>query len=247
MNSQLKDMALKLVREVRKSPASLAPFVVAAIASAGLFAFLSIADEVDEGETERLDRAVLMFFRVPGNPDETIGPAWVREAAIEYTALGGIPVVCLLVLTVLGFLAVERRWGAALFVSIGILGGMALSSTLKIFYSRPRPDLVAQLDVIHTKSFPSGHATITTCVVLTLAVMLIRLTESRPGRAYIFAMAVLYALLIGATRVYLGVHWPSDVLAGWAIGTFWACLCWVLMTMLQRWQEKGSLFASPRD
>ncbi|OXT01580.1 hypothetical protein B7H23_00980 [Notoacmeibacter marinus] len=237
MNRTIRRTARALLNELRSSPLSLASMIVAAIASAALFVFLAIADEVDEGETERLDQAVLLFFRHAGDPEQTIGPPWVRESAIEFTALGGIPVVTLLVITVLGFLAIERRWGAALFVSIGILGGMALSTSLKLFYSRPRPDLVTQLDVIHTKSFPSGHATITTCVVLTLAVMLIRLTDNPRGRVYIFVMAVIYALLIGVTRVYLGVHWPSDVLAGWAIGTFWACFCWVVMTLLQRWRD----------
>ncbi len=246
MRNRISKPVYNLLSELREGRIGLAPVIVGAIASGALFAFLRIAHEMGEGETERLDQAILLALRAPGDPQQTIGPEWVRESAIEFTALGGIPVVTLLVLTVLGFLLIERRWGAAIFASIGILGGMLISTTLKLIYSRPRPDLVTQLDIIHTKSFPSGHATITTCVVLTLAVMMMRLTDDRRGRAYILVMAIIYALLIGVTRVYLGVHWPTDVLAGWAIGTFWACLCWAGMTMLQRWRDTGQV-AKPTD
>ncbi len=183
-----------------------------------------------------LDSAILLLFRDPGGSANPIGPFWLQEAAVELTALGGYPVVILLVAFAVGYLLVSGRWSSAWFLGLSVIGGSLLSSGLKLHYARPRPDLVEHLDIIHTASFPSGHATVSMVSYLTAAAVITRSIENRRHRVYIFAASVLLVLLVGTTRVYLGVHWPSDVLAGWFLGLAWAGLCWLIGDWLtSRW------------
>lgn len=210
------------------------PAVLLAAVGLGVFAFLELADEVSEGETARIDEAVLTMLRTPGQPDDPLGPDWLEEAAVEITALGGYPIITLLSLAVIGYLAISRRGWSALYVAVSVAGGAALSSVLKSFFERPRPDLVEQLDVIHTASFPSGHATAITVMYLTLASLFVRFLPTLREKIYVLAVAVFVAVLVGLTRVYLGVHWPSDVLAGWALGAAWASFTWSIAVILER-------------
>jgi len=102
-----------------------------------------------------------------------------------------------------------------------------VSFVLKDIMDRPRPDLVSHLVDVQTSSFPSGHATLSAVVYLTIGALLAREQPSRGLRFYVMAVAILATMLIGCSRVYLGVHWPTDVLAGWAIGSAWAMLWWI--------------------
>ena len=110
--------------------------------------------------------------------------------------------------------------------------GALVSYLLKNHYERPRPDLVEHLDVIHTASFPSGHATVTTVAYLTLAALVVRFFPDWRVRLYVLAVAVFISFIVGASRVYLGVHWPSDVAAGWALGAAWASFIWLCLSLL---------------
>ena len=108
-----------------------------------------------------------------------------------------------------------------------------MESLLKLGFARPRPELVSHLVNVNSFSFPSGHATMATITYLTLGVLLARVQKRRHMKLYLLAVASILALLVGFTRVYLGVHWPTDVIAGWCVGTAWALGCWLLATWLQ--------------
>lgn len=210
--------------------------VFAAIAgvAASLFAFAKLAEEVAEGETHAFDEAVLLAFRAPGDPADPLGPLWLEVVMRDLTALGSTTVLTLITAAVVGFLIMDRKRGAALFVLAAVAGGGLLSYLLKIGFDRPRPDLVAHLVDVHTLSFPSGHAMGAAVTYLTLGALIVRTERKRPLKAYVLTVAVTLTLLIGLSRLYLGVHWPTDVLAGWCAGSAWALICWLAALWLQR-------------
>ncbi|KFL28516.1 hypothetical protein JP74_01065 [Devosia sp. 17-2-E-8] len=195
--------------------------------------FLRIASEVGEGETSTFDNSVLMAFRVPEHPSEPIGPAWVQEMARDLTALGSFAVLGLLVAGVVLFLLLSNKRGRALFVLVSVLGGTAISTVLKMSYDRPRPELT-EVARVFTASFPSGHSMLSAVTFLTLGALLSELQPQRRLKVYFISVAVLLTLIVGISRLYLGVHYPTDVLAGWAAGAAWAALCLVVATWLRR-------------
>jgi undecaprenyl-diphosphatase len=195
---------------------------------AALFAFFRLASEVAEGDTMALDRAILLGLRDPGDPATPIGPNWLPEAMTNLTAFGSVTVLLLVCAASIVYLLIGRRPRTALFVFAATAGGMALAGLLKLVYARPRPILVPHLVDVTSSSFPSGHATDSAIVYLTLAALLARTVPQPALRTTIIGAAILLTLLIGASRVYLGVHWPSDVVAGWTLGAAWAIACSLL-------------------
>jgi undecaprenyl-diphosphatase len=172
-----------------------------------------------------LDRAILTGLRSPTDPAIPIGPRWLPEAMTDITALGSATVLLLVCAAVTIYLLFSRRLRTALFVFAATTGGMILGILLKLVYARPRPQLVPHLVDVASSSFPSGHATDSAIVYLTLAALLARTVPEPASRIYIIGVAILLTLLIGVSRAYLGVHWPSDVAAGWTIGAAWALAC----------------------
>lgn len=206
------------------------------LAAFGFFAwiFIAIADEVIEGEIHALDSAILLALRDPQDVANPLGPSWLEEAARDFTGLGGYTVLTLLTAATVIYLLMTGRRGAALLVLVSIVGGTLLSTGLKMGFERPRPDLVPHATRVYTASFPSGHAMLSAITYLTLGALLARVEKSRRTSAFIMILAIVVTLLVGASRVYLGVHWPSDVLAGWSMGAAWAALCWFVALQLQR-------------
>jgi undecaprenyl-diphosphatase len=204
------------------------------ILAAGLWAFFGLADEIREGEQFRLDRAILLLFRNPADVSDPIGPVWLESAVRDVTALGGTVVITIVTLGAAGFLLLSGKRGAALFVIVSIVGAVLLSFTIKAGIERPRPDLFPHGAPVYTASFPSGHATGAAATYLTLGALLARFQAHRRLKIYLLTLAVILTLLIGLSRLYLGVHWPSDVLAGWTLGACWALLCWLVARQLQR-------------
>jgi undecaprenyl-diphosphatase len=198
------------------------------------WAFIALADEVREGETHALDSRLLLALRDPQNPANPLGPSWLEESARDITGLGGYAILTLLTLAAVTYLLMAGKRGAALLVLAAIVGGTLLSTGLKLGFERPRPDLVPHATRVYTASFPSGHAMMSAITYLTLGALLARVERSRRVSAFIMGLAILTTLLVGVSRVYLGVHWPSDVLAGWAVGAAWASLCWFVALQLQR-------------
>jgi undecaprenyl-diphosphatase len=204
------------------------------ILAAGLWAFFGLADEIREGEQFRLDRAILLLFRNPADVSDPIGPVWLESAVRDVTALGGTVVITIVTLGAAGFLLLSGKRGAALFVIVSIVGAVLLSFTIKAGIERPRPDLFPHGAPVYTASFPSGHATGAAATYLTLGALLARFQAHRRLKIYLLTLAVILTLLIGLSRLYLGVHWPTDVVAGWTLGASWALLCWLVARQLQR-------------
>jgi undecaprenyl-diphosphatase len=203
----------------------------------GLFSFLCLAGEVIEGETMRLDTWLLLALRVPGDTTDPLGPAWIEEMFRDFTALGGVGVLSLLTLISVGYLWLMGQRRVALFLLFAILGGLLLSSMLKSGFDRPRPDLVSHGSHIYTSSFPSGHSMLSAVVYLTGGALLAIVQSAHRVRVYLIGCSILTTLLVGVSRVYLGVHWPSDVLAGWAAGAAWAAACWLVAQWLHERAE----------
>ena len=207
--------------------------VILAVTSGLILAFLQIADEMVEGEMEAFDRTVLMLFRDPANPDRVIGPSWVHEMVRDVTALGSFSLLGLIVLSVCAYLYLARMRSAALFVLVSVLGGTLLSTVLKMGYNRPRPDLTTMSEQF-TASFPSGHAMLSAVTFLTLGALLARFAPSHRLQVFSILGALLLTLLVGLSRLYMGVHYPSDILAGWCLGSAWALFCSSIAMVLQR-------------
>ena len=210
--------------------------VLAAITAiaALVLTFALLASEVVEGQTQTFDERMLLLFRSPTDHSLPIGPPWLKEAMRDITALGSTSVLAIVVATVVGFLAVSRLRRTAIMVLASVLLGVALSNALKWGFARPRPEFIPHDVVVYTASFPSGHTTLSAVVYLTLGGLLCRMQASAPVKIYILLVAAFLTATVGISRVYLGVHWPTDVIAGWLIGSAWAFLCTSVMIWLQR-------------
>ncbi|WNL43331.1 phosphatase PAP2 family protein [Halomonas sp. PAMB 3264] len=211
----------------------LALLLCLAIISGGIWGFVALAGEVIEGDTQSFDERLLLALRNPADLNDPIGPGWVEEMGRDFTALGGVGVLVMLTLGALGYLLLARHFRAALFALVAVPGGILLSTVMKLGFDRPRPDLVPHEAMVYTASFPSGHSMMSAVTYLTLAALLIRIQPALRLKAYLLILAILLTLLVGVSRVYLGVHWPTDVLAGWTAGASWAAICWGVMHWMQ--------------
>ena len=200
--------------------------------TAGVWLFAALADEVMEGGTRKFDNTLLLALRRPGDL-QPLGPPALLNAARDITALGGPSVLTLLTIAVSLFLALDGKKHMALFVCGSIGSGLLVSNLLKDSFDRLRPDIVPHEVYAASYSFPSGHSMLSALTYLTLGAILARAHERKLLKAYFLLTAVFLTVLIGVTRVYLGVHWPTDVLAGWTAGAVWALLCWLLARWLQ--------------
>jgi len=205
-----------------RNPSLIRPLAVLLVLCAAAFLFIEIADEVREGETQRIDDRVLRSLRMPGNPAVPIGPPWLAPAVRDLTSLGSVSVLLLVVLAVAGFLALARLWRHLALVLGASIGGLLLLGLLKRGFDRPRPTVVPQLMVETTASFPSGHAMMSSVIYLTLGTLVAQLCSRWRERVYVMTVAGVLTVLVGLTRLYLGVHFPTDVLAGWSVGLAWA-------------------------
>jgi undecaprenyl-diphosphatase len=204
-----------------------------ALSAFALWVFVEVSEEMLEGDSLRFDERLLMLFRSAADPALPLGPAWLREVMRDITALGSTFVLLLVTIASIGFLALTQNRRAALQVLFAVLGGMLLSTLLKLGFDRARPDVAMHTMSVYSASFPSGHAMMSAVVYLTLGALIAAPLEDRRLRLYILALATVLTLLVGVSRVYLGVHWPTDVLAGWALGAGWATACWSVMVWLQ--------------
>jgi undecaprenyl-diphosphatase len=191
-----------------------------------------LAEEVMEGDTKAFDAHVAGVFRVAG-ATSPIGPPWLQEMARDVTSLGSFALLGIVLGIVVGYLLLLRKRSAAFLMGASVLSGVLLSTVLKMGFDRPRPDIPETVRVF-TASFPSGHATLSAITYLTLGALMTRVEAHRRVKAYVISVAVFLTLIVGLSRLYLGVHYATDVLAGWCVGSSWALLCWSLAYWLQR-------------
>ena len=196
-----------------------------------VWALAELTEEVLEGDTSTLDRTILLALRTTGDLGNPVGPPWMEEMGRDLTALGGVAVLGLTTVVVAVYFLLRRDWAQGIYILVTVGGGIAISSLAKDFFGRPRPDLVPYGSIVHTASFPSGHSMMAAVAYLTLGVLIARLQPRLMLKVYTLSVAVLLTVLVGISRVYMGVHWPTDVLAGWLAGGAWAMVC----VMAARW------------
>ena len=211
--SRLLAFFIALVRDGDR--VALLAFLMIAVLVAGVG---NLASEVVEGDTLAFDRWLIEGLRDPADPGATRGPWWLKKAMVDLTALGGGPFLALLTIAAAGFLVSARKWSTALFVVAAIAGGGLAANLLKWIFVRARPDLVPHLVTVDSASFPSAHAMNSAVTFLTLGVLLARTQKDRRVKAYLVGAALFLTLIVGFSRVYLGVHWPTDVVAGATLG-----------------------------
>lgn len=215
-------LSLAAILTALRQPAFLAVLAV----SFGLWGFAELAEAVNEKGTQQFDEAVLKALREPGSPHELIGPPWFEQSLRDVTALGSETVLTLLTVAVCFYLWIAGRGSLSLFAFLAVAFGTFITFALKDVFERPRPQLVPHILVeVTSASFPSGHAMASAIVYLTLGTMLAEAAKTWWLKTYVMVVAIVLTLLIGSTRVFLGVHYPTDVLAGWAAGFAWAYGC----------------------
>lgn len=205
---------------------------LAAFAGLCLFAVCAVVVTLRPDWLAPLERAVLAAFKADIATGDPIGPDWIEEAARDVTALGSYAILTSLSAIVIGYLAIAGERRAAFGASVAVLGGMAASTLLKMAFERPRPDVTPHAAQVFTASFPSAHAMLSTVVYLTLALLLARYALGRRKAVYAVFVALALAVAVGVSRMYLGVHWPTDIIAGWGAGVAWAFGCAALARML---------------
>jgi undecaprenyl-diphosphatase len=199
-----------------------------------VWGFVELADDVIERTPLALDEWVMSALRNPDHPAVVRGPPWLHEWARDVTALGSMPVLLAVIGIVVGFLAMTRRYSALVLLVAAVAGGFVLSLTLKHLIGRPRPPQIPPNLHVASASFPSGHSLLAAVTYLTLGALLAQLVDRRRLKIYFVTVALLLTIMVGLSRVFLGVHYPSDVLAGWALGLAWALACGMVARHLRR-------------
>lgn len=224
--------------------------LVLTVACASLFMFfVLLAVRVFAGHTESIDEAIMLLMREADDVQTPWGPGWFEELVRDYTALGGIPILMAFSFFVACYLAMEQKYRAAIYIVATALSVLLLSTLLKELFDRARPDLVEAGTRVYTSSFPSAHAMMSTCMYLTFGALLARYETRRRKKTMVLVFSALIIFVVGISRIYLGVHWPTDILAGWTAGTIWALLCWLVYRYLdtpRRMNQQQPIYAQER-
>lgn len=179
--------------------------------------------------TQEFDESVIRQMRSPGDLSRPIGPHWLAESMRDWTALGGYSVLLTITVLVSLFLVLERQNPHARVILATVVTGFLLTLLLKAIVSRPRPDIVPHYSYVDSPSFPSGHSMMSAIVYLTLGLMLADLASRRHVKVFLVVAAIVISGTVGFSRIFMGVHYPTDVLAGWWAGTSWALASWLIV------------------
>jgi undecaprenyl-diphosphatase len=204
------------------------------LAAGFVWAVVKLAGKIRKIGPDEIDNQILRSFRHPEDPAVPIGPHWLPEVARDITALGSGAGLTLVSAILVGFLCLNRRFRAAGFLISSLGSGLGLCQFLKDLFVRRRPTVVPHLTHFDPESFPSGHSMGSALVYLTLGGIISRQVKGWIAKFYFLSVAVVLTTLVGLSRLYLGVHYPSDVLAGWAAGSLWSGACSQLARWLQR-------------
>lgn len=195
---------------------------------------VELADEVLEGTTQQYDEWVLRHLRAADDITDPVGPEWFEDMWRDVTALGSFTVLSLVTIACGGYLLMRQRYRMLALLAAATIGGLVVALVLKSLFARPRPEFALATTPVITASFPSGHSMLSATVYLTLGVLLAKTSTRYRQKVYFISVALIVSLLVGLSRVYLGVHYPTDVLAGWSFGLIWALLCWLVAEFLQK-------------
>jgi len=198
------------------------------------WAFISLSADVMRGQTQSVDERILLALRTNGDPTDPIGSEVWEDIGRDITALGGYAFLILLLFGVSGYLFLARKREMGWFLIAAVVSGFIMTMTLKSVFQRPRPDVVTHISYVATSSFPSGHSMMSMVVFLTMGALLARISKRRRLKIYCMTVAVVLSLLVGCSRVYVGVHYPTDVLAGWSAGVVWATMACLIASWLER-------------
>lgn len=224
--------------EHRSRPPWLAPeprvLLLIAAAAALVLLFGKIAEDVIEHESGAFDRTIMLALRVPGDLAQPIGPHWLEEAFVNITSLGSPTIIALVTFVAVAYLVTAARPRLALVVALSIISGSIVEHLMKLGFDRPRPEIVPHLVTVTSLSFPSGHAMLSAVTYLSIGALVAKAQKRARLRAFVLTVGVAATLLIGISRVYLGVHYPTDVLAGWCAGALWALLFWLIARRVTR-------------
>lgn len=215
----------------RIGPSEVGILLVLALIVGGVWAFLEIAAEVGEAEPVRVDQWLMDAIWQGSSPP--VGPDWLEDMARDITSLGSYTVLMLLGGSVTVYFGLKHRFDLMALTVAAVAGGTLMSTGLKLLFARERPAIDHLVSVV-SYSFPSGHATLSTVVYLTLGALLAHAEPEKRFKIYLLGVAALLAILVGLSRIYLGVHYPTDVLAGWIAGAVWALLCLMAAQWLRR-------------
>lgn len=213
----------------------------------GLLVFLVITGVVVSGSTRHFDEMIVTAFRESGNVSRPKGPYALVGIMRDITSLGGATFVTLTTLIVAVYLLLQKKRRSLMLVLLATLGGGLLESVLKTLIARQRPGPLFQLMPEYSHSFPSGHSMMSAVVYLSLAVLLARIQKRRAIRIYVIIVALFLTFIIGVSRIYLGVHYPTDVLAGWSLGLAWASFVWFLSWKLELKDKKEENLIKSED
>ena len=228
----------KLLDSILREPVLLTLIILSA---GGVWVFVELAQYVTEGDSREFDEWMILSLRNPMDKADPWGPRWFEEVMRDFTALGGYAVLTTLTISVVVFLWIRDRHQMAVLVLTAVLGGILFSTILKSVFDRPRPDLVPHGAFVSTKSFPSGHAMLSAATYLTLGAILAEVEKERRLRVFFLFLGVSLTAIVGVSRIYLGVHWPTDVLAGWVAGAAWALACWTVARLVEQHRIGGAV------
>jgi len=196
--------------------------------AASVFVFAVLAFVISNSNLEGVECDFLFSLRDATEPAVLNGPGWLSYFMLNVTALGGWPLMTVFSALLAFAFALARRWSFLFILLAVVTGESVITGLLKDLFARARPDVVPHLIYASSSSFPSGHAASAAAVYFTAGLALANMATRKALRLYIFAASLSIVFLIGISRVYLGVHYPSDVIAGWCVGAAWASIVWLV-------------------
>lgn len=220
--------------------AAITPRVAATLLIGSLLVFAALALSAPSGLLAAGERNFMALLRQGERLSEPAGPDWLFSVFRDFTVFGGWPFMALLSVVLSGLFLLRRQWSFLVILLAVIIGETLITEFLKSLFARARPDFLPHYVEATSESFPSGHSASAAAVYLTLGLMLANLTGRRAIRIYTLIVTGVMIVLIGLSRIYLGVHYPTDVVAGWCVGAAWASAVWLIAWRLDRKAAAGA-------